>query len=199
MMKNNYTALFLWIILAFSYGSCKGQEAKTSTKMETTQTSTPKRDILLGKAFPELKAQTLSKQAVVFPKDGLGKPTILCLVFDRPAQVLVDTWTVPILKKYPNQAVNYYEIPMIKGAWGIMSGFIDNGMRGGVPKELHGNVATYYGSLSSYKTDLMLEDKNSCYLFLLDKTGVIQYVAEASADADKLAALYAAIEKMNGM
>jgi hypothetical protein len=199
MNKNTYATLISGIILAFSHVSCKGQTAKTSTKMETTQSSTPKRDVLLGKIFPELKAQTLSKQAVVFPKDGLGKPTILCLVFDRPAQVLVDTWTVPILKKYPNQTVNYYEIPMIKGAWGIMSGFIDNGMRGGVPKELHGNVATYYGSLSSYKTDLILEDKNSCYLFLLDKTGVIQYVTESSADADKLAALYAAIEKMNGM
>jgi hypothetical protein len=49
----------------------------------------------------------------------------------------------------------------------MMSCFIDNGMRGGVPKELHGNVATYYGSLIAYKTDLVLEDKNSCYLFFI--------------------------------
>jgi hypothetical protein len=72
-------------------------------------------------------------------------------------------------------------------------------MRSGVPKALHGNVATYYGSLSSYKTELMMDDKRSCYLFLLDKTGVIQYVAESTSDADKLAVLYAAIEKMSNL
>jgi hypothetical protein len=199
MIKNAYSTLILGIFVAFSYGSCKGQDAKTTTKMDTTQSSATKRDALLGKIFPELKAQTLSKQAVAFPKDVAGKPTIICIAFVGDAQSLVDTWTTPILKKYPNQEVNFYEVPMIKGAWGIMSNMIDGGMRSGVPKALHGNVATYYGSLSSYKTDLMMDDKRSCYLFLLDKTGVIQFVSESSSDGGKLAALYAAIEKMNNL
>jgi ATP10 protein len=193
MKKKACLYLIFALILSFYGLSCKRKDINTTKKMETKSS----RDVLVSKAFPELKAQTLARQNVVFPKDGLGKPTILCLVFDRPAQALVDTWTTPILAKYPDNTVNYYEIPMIKGAWGIMSGFIDNGMRGGVPKELHNNVATYYGSLSDYKRDLMLEDKSSCYIFLLDKTGVIQYVAESSADAEKLTALYAAIDKIN--
>jgi hypothetical protein len=192
MKKYAYLTSFLLGFLAISFTSCKGQELNTTKKMETKN----RRESLISKAFPELKAQTLARKTVVFPKDCLDKPTILCLVFVGAAQSLVDTWTNPILAKYADNSVNYYEIPMIKGAWGIVSGFIDNGMRGGVPKELHNNVATYYGSLSAYKSDLMLEDKNSCYIFLLDKSGVIRYVSEASSDADKLTALYVAIDKI---
>jgi ATP10 protein len=199
MKKNACFALFLTLILSISGESCKGQTAKTTVKMDNSMASKSERDALIGKVFPELKAQTLSKKDVVFPKDVAGKPTIICIAFVGNAQSLVDTWTTPILKKYPNQEVNFYEIPMIKGAWGIVSGMIDGGMRSGVPKELHGNVATYYGSLTDYKTNLMMPDKNSCYLFLLDKTGVIQYVAEAAADSDKLTVLYGIVDKLNGL
>jgi hypothetical protein len=74
---------------------------------------------------------------------------------------------------------------------------IDGGMRGGVPEKLHNNVATYYGSLDCYKKTLLLNDNKTCYLFLLDKAGVIQYVADNAADAEKLTALYAAIAQIN--
>ncbi len=197
MIKNTFVLLLLWFVLGVSIASCQGQDNKQSKKMVSTLSPMSKRDILVGKIFPALKAQTLSKNAIVFPNDVAGKPTILCIAFVRDAQNLVDTWTAPILQKYGKNEVNFYEIPMIIAAWRIMGGMIDNGMRSGVPKTLHGNVATYYGSLSGYKKDLLMDGKKSCYLFLLDKNGVIQYVEEHAATPTKLAALYAAIEKMS--
>jgi ATP10 protein len=67
-------------------------------------------------------------------------------------------------------------------------------MRGGVPKDLHDNVATYYGKLNKYKSNLMMYDKNSCYVFLLDKNGRIKFTTESTASPEKLAELFAAVE-----
>jgi ATP10 protein len=195
MIKNSHFAFFLLAFTAFSYISCKGQDINSTKKMD----SKSPREALVNTAFPEIKATTLSKQNIVFPKDVLGKPTIICIAFVGAAQSLVDTWTTPILAKYPNQEVNYYEVPMIKTGYKFMRGFIDGGMRSGVPKALHGNVATYYGDLKTYKSDMKVEDVKSCYVFLLDKTGVIQYVSDSSSNAGKLTALYGAIDRINGL
>ena len=186
---------FLVLFIAINFMACRGQDLNLTKKMEAKSN----REALVSKAFPELKAQTLARQNIVFPKDVMGKPTVICVAFVGNAQSLIDTWAVPILAKYPNQEVNYYEIPMINAAWGVMSGMIDGGMRSGVPKELHKNVATYYGSLSGYKNELMMPDKKSCYVFLLDKTGIIQYVNEYSSTPEKLADLYTAIDKVNSL
>jgi hypothetical protein len=199
-MKRRY---FLYLILLnslyFLVLSCSTQEANSTKKMEvksTNKSEDPKRDALINTIFPEIKAQTLSKKDIVFPKDAAGKPTIICIAFEGSAQSLVDTWAAPVLAKYPNQEVNYYEIPMIKSGYKFVRGFIDGGMRGGVPKDLHNNVATYYGGLSDYKTNLMMDKNGSCYLFLLDKTGVIQYVSEGVSNADKLTQMYVVIEQI---
>jgi putative protein-disulfide isomerase len=188
------------IVMLFSMSSCNGQTGCPAKKLDAKACGdfvNLKRNTILGMKFPEMKAQTLSKKDIIFPAETLGKPTILCLVFDGKAQSLVDTWTTPILEKYPNNEVNYYEIPMIKSVYKIIKGTIDNGMRKGVPEKLHKNVATYFGSLSDYKTKLMLDDTNNCFVFLLDKEGTIKYVSDNVADADKLNAMYTAIEKIN--
>jgi hypothetical protein len=148
------------------------------------------RETLLDKVFPELKAECLSKKNITFPTDVLGKPTIIAIVFESDAQELVDTWIKPVTAKYSNNEVNYYEIPMISGNYKIMKSVIDNGMRSGVPKNLHDNVATYFGKLDEYKTNLMMPDKNSCYIFLLDKEGKIKYISSGKADNKKLTELY---------
>jgi hypothetical protein len=154
------------------------------------------RDTLINTKFPSLKVQTLSKNKLELPSYTLGKPTAICLVFEQSAQVLVDTWANPILKKYSSSELNYYEIPMITSGYKWMSGFIDNGMRSGIPKALHANIATYYGNLTTYKKDLLMTNKNSCYIFLLDKEGIIKLVADSSANNIKLETLYQLIDKL---
>jgi hypothetical protein len=115
----------------------------------------------------------------------------------RNSQSKVDTWTIPILENYKEEQVNYYEVPMISGSFKLASNFIDNGMRGGVPKDLHDNVATYYGKMDEYRTNLMMSDKNSCYLFLLDTAGMIRHIDESVANPQKIKNLSLALEKLN--
>jgi hypothetical protein len=158
--------------------------------------STTNRDTLLNQLFPKIKVQTLSKNKIELPEFTLGKPTIICIVFEQSAQALVDTWTQPVLEKYKNGEVNYFEIPMISSGYKWMSGFIDGGMRSGVPKNLHNNVATYYGKLNQYKNDLMLYNNKSCYLFLLDNTGHIKFLDEGASSTIKLNQLFMQIENL---
>jgi predicted transcriptional regulator len=85
---------------------------------------------------------------------------------------------------------------MISSGYKWMSGFIDGGMRSGVPKNLHNNVATYYGKLNQYKNDLMLYNNKSCYLFLLDNTGHIKFLDEGASSTIKLNQLFMQIENL---
>jgi ATP10 protein len=163
---------------------------------EITMNENVDRNKLIGTKFPTIAVKTLSKNNIELPAFTMGKPVIICIVFEQSAQAKVDTWTNPILQKYTAGQVNYFEIPMINANYKIARGFIDNGMRSGVPKELHNNVATYYGKLNTYKTNLMMYDKNSCYLFLLDSVGIIKHIDEATATTVKIDTLFKAIEKL---
>lgn len=154
------------------------------------------RQSLLNTKFPVLEAETLAKNKIEFPKDNIGKVTIYAIAFEGDAQKIVDTWTKPILDKYSNNEVNYFEIPMISGAYSIMKKVIDNGMRGGVPVNLHNNVATYYGSLSEYKTNLKMNNKDTIYMYLLDKNGKICWLEEGYATEEKLNAMYEKIRSL---
>jgi hypothetical protein len=118
----------------------------------------------------------------------------LCFAFVQKAQSLVDTWTFPILEKYPSDEIHYYEIPMLAGGYKIVRGFIDGGMKRGVPQNLHRHVATYYGPLNKYKSDLSMPDSKTVYLFLLDKNGVIIHRDEGAANREKLSKIFSLIE-----
>jgi ATP10 protein len=190
-LKYNFmkiTLLFLsLIIVSYAIYSQIVKEEDIVSKNEID------RNKLINTKFPNLKVETLSKNKIELPNNNI---TIACIVFEQNSQSKVDTWTVPIVEKYPNDNIIYLEIPMIKAGYKFASGFIDNGMRGGVPKDLHDNVATYYGKLNKYKTDLLMFDKNSCYLFLIDKNGIIKYTTESMASPEKLKALYSEVEKL---
>jgi hypothetical protein len=75
---------------------------------------------------------------------------------------------------------------MMSGGYKIISGIIDGGMRGGVPHALHDFVASYYGNLDNYISYLNIKKDKNCYLFLLDKNGIIKFKTESAINANKL-------------
>ena len=126
--------------------------------------------------FPELKGETLEGRKVVFPTDLDEEVNILILAFEQKAQPLVNTWANLILDEYePRKGVSYYEIPMISTLYLPIAWQIDNWMRDGIPAHLHDNTVTFYGHRSPYFEMLEIEDKESCYLFVVDRRGNIKY------------------------
>ena len=136
---------------------------------------------VIGDKFPEIKAKTLSGEEIVLPEYSLGKTSLVGVAFVRGAQGMLDSWIKPFEKRCDSDRV--YEVPMIAGFfWRIFSGFIDEGMKSGIPAEKHDNVATFYGDTEKFKEKLSIEDDGLGYVFLLDKEGIIRFKGEGYAD-----------------
>ncbi|MEL6864856.1 MAG: hypothetical protein AAFP19_10565 [Bacteroidota bacterium] len=147
--------------------------------------------------FPDINANTLDRQSVQLPRDVNRKVNILILVFEKQAQLLVNTWAEVILKEFEPQAdISYMEVPMMSGWWSPIGWQIDNWMRDGIPEQYHDNTATFYGNRSSFFKGLAIEDQSSCYLFVLDEEGYIHHRAEGPMKEDGEQALRVAIDRL---
>jgi hypothetical protein len=146
--------------------------APTSTASTTTVATASTTSLL----FPTITAQTLANRSVVFPAETAGKVGLFFVAFEQEAQQQINSWVEPLLSQYlTSDQVIYYEIPMISGAFGMVSSFIDGGMRRGVPKDLHDRTATYYGPRQAFFDALAITDTSKPYLFVVDQQGRIVF------------------------
>jgi hypothetical protein len=190
----NYKNLPSLIVIVFLIAFCSfNSAAQTSAKVSNTE----ERNGLLNTPFPKLLAKTLAGKEINFPSDTKDKPTILCIVFKDETQYMADGWTKEIIAHYSDSVINYFEVPMLKNELKVMRKVIDGGMRKGIDKNLHDNVATFYGKLKPYLQKLLMTNQMSCYIFLIDKSQTIQLAIEGIANADKLNELYSTINKIN--
>ena len=123
--------------------------------------------------FPAIQAETLAGNQVTFPDVFKGKKALIVVAFQRQAQAQADSWYSAYAQYLQPDNYVFYEIPMISSFWKWMSGWIDSGMRSGVPAYKHNNVATYYGPLDNYYNALEIKDKSLVYVFTVDTNGFI--------------------------
>jgi len=96
-----------------------------------------------SRRFPSVTGNALSGQAVRIPEDFAGAPALLLCAYRRGAQVDVDRWAAFAARELPGIAV--YEVPIISSpVWRPLQGWIDGGMRGGVPPSQWARVVTVY-------------------------------------------------------
>jgi hypothetical protein len=179
-MKNKITGLLVCLTLA--------------TTVFAQTTATMDRSILVNTPFPLVEAKTLLNNKIVFPTVAKNKIIIVCVAFNDDGRPKSDTWVKDVATKYADTNIVFYEIPMIKNAPKLFRGAIEKGMRKGTDVKLHNNVANYYGSIKEYKKTLMMDDEDSCYTFLLDKNGVIQFCTEGKTTSENLKLLDDAIK-----
>jgi hypothetical protein len=123
--------------------------------------------------FPSLTAETLAGNKITLPEAVKGKKAFLVIAFERKAQSQADDWYEVYAKQFQAEGYVFYELPMISSMWKWMSGFIDSGMRSGVPSYKHNNVATYYGPLDEYIKAFGVKDRSLVYVFTLNEQGEI--------------------------
>lgn len=136
-----------------------------------------------GKKFPKIKGKSLSGKTVELPDDTEGEMTLITIAFKRKAQKGIDSWTQYFEELCEGKKA--YELPVIESTlWKIFSGFIDEGMKSGIPKEKHDNVITHYGDVSEFKEKLEIENENSSFIFLLNEDGQIMFKGEGTPDEE---------------
>jgi hypothetical protein len=74
----------------------------------------------------------------------------------------------------------------IGGLVTFLAGYIDGGMRGGIPADMHDHVVTYYGKLGLYTGALRMKDRSLCHCFLRDHKGIIRWTGKGFADEESL-------------
>ncbi len=139
----------------------------------------------IGDIFPKLESESLSGKKVKVPDDLNGEVNLISIAFVREAQAMIDSWVEPFQEMCEGKSA--YELPMIDGYfWKIFSGFIDEGMKAGIPEDKHDYVITYYGDTSKFRKQLGIDDRNLAYVYLLNEDGRIVWSGKGFADEEGL-------------
>lgn len=153
-------------------------------KMDTEMTQ--------ANTFPTLAAQTLAGNDITFPEDIRGQKTFIAMVFEdlgafMTPQNQANKWAEVYEQYLQPEGVVFYEIPMMASAFSIVRGWVDNGMRSGIPIEKHDNIACYYGDKGKYKRALDIGTYKEAQIFVLDEQGQILFFASGEPTEEGIA------------
>ncbi len=147
--------------------------------------------------FPQITAKNLNNEEVTLPDDLSENPALVLVAFKQRQQVNVNTWLDQLdLIESTIDGVRVIETPTISGKkWGWMAGFIDGGMRSGIPDpEARARTITLYTDVGTFRQALGLESEDTIYGVLLDEQGEVIEVVDGDFEQGKLDRLARAID-----
>jgi len=149
-------------------------------------------------SFPSVLAKDLEGREVRLPDDLPPTPRIVMLAFQRWQQELIETWE-PTLQALETRCreLSVWEVPALSRLYLPARGFIDGGMRAGIPDPVsRQHTLTAYTDLSALARELELPSLDTMYILLLAPDGTVVWRGQGAADARKAAALNEAVEQL---
>jgi len=173
-----WPAVPILVILAIVWGFLAGSSSKTF----------PNRNPV-GEPFPAVVGQSLEKVATELPSTFAGEPVVLLVGYKQDAQFDIDRWLMGLLQTEIEMAI--VEVPTIPGLMPTLaSGWIDDGMRSGIPKEDWGSVVTLYGKAARPVAELTGTDRGRLTrVLVLDGTGTVRWFDDEGYSARKALAV----------
>ena len=137
--------------------------------------------------------ESLEGKTVLIPQYFIGQETLLLFGYKQDSQFDIDRWLIGLDMTQTNVAA--YEIPTIQGMLPRMfSGFIDGGMRKGIPKELWKGVVTVYADGDKIQRFTGNLNPNNARVMLLDEQGSIVYFYDRGFSVEALNEVRKALE-----
>jgi hypothetical protein len=132
----------------------------------------------VGEVFPSVVGESLEKEAVAFPEVVAGEVAVLLVGYKQNTQFDIDRWLMGLLQAGVEARI--YELPTIPGLVPtIISGWIDNGMRSGIPEEDWGAVVTFYGDAAEPIAELTgTENGRNARVLVLDRAGQVVWFSD---------------------
>ncbi|MCX6368844.1 MAG: hypothetical protein NTX57_19350 [Armatimonadetes bacterium] len=130
--------------------------------------------------FPAVQADNLEGKKLRFPQDFAGTHNLVFVAFQRNQQREIDTW-VPLAKELmkAHPTLRLYEFPVIGKMIGMMRGFINSGMRRGIPDPAtRATTITIYSDKGAFMKPLGLKDQKKIYAFIVTPKGEILWRTE---------------------
>ena len=167
--------LIYTLILVLSLFSCSSSAIKTPTN-------------IVSMVFPTVQGKNLAKEAITIPDSYRGKVTVLLIGYQQKTQFDIDRWILGLLQA--DVPVQIVEVPTIAGMMPQMvQGFIDNGMRSGIPASDWASVVTVYEDAPKIIAALGNERPQSARVVLLDVKGQIVWTSNLGYSAQQIVTL----------
>jgi hypothetical protein len=138
-----------------------------------------------GEVFPRVNGQSLEKEKVELPAAVAGNPAILLIGYRQRTQFDIDRWFMGLLQSGVDAQL--IEVPTVPGlAATVASGWIDDGMRSGIPREDWGAVVTVYGKAAEPIVELTgNENGRLARVLVLDEDGRVVWFDDKGYSARK--------------
>lgn len=155
----------------------------------------PDRDPV-GDQFPHVSGESLAGSKATLPDEFLGAPALYLVGYVQQTQFDLDRWTMGLLEADLSSAI--VEIPTIPGLVPTaVSGWIDDGMRSGIPQEDWPAVITLYGSDAYAVAKLTgTENPRNTRVLLIDDAGVVRWFWDEGFSASRLIELKGVIKNL---
>ena len=132
------------------------------------------------RTFPNVQGSNLSGRDYNLPADFEGHTNLLLIAFKREQQADVDTW-MPFAAslRRGNESLRYYELPVLGRGYRILRGFIDGGMRSGIPDlEARARTITLYIDKDQFRQALGIQSEDAIQVVLVSPKGEVLWHAE---------------------
>ena len=127
--------------------------------------------------FPHVEGSSLSGTTHRLPETLDGDRNLLLIAFKQAQQSDVDTW-VPVAEQLAEELPDFraYELPVISQMYRPVSGFIDGGMRGGIPDpQVREATITLYINRKRFLGDLRIPSVDAIVPMLVTPNGTIEW------------------------
>ena len=157
----------------------------TALFMGGCSTSYPNRNPT-GETFPSVAGESLEREPTRIPEAFADRPTVLLIGYLQETQFDIDRWLMGLVQAKVDARL--VEIPTNPGLVPtLVSGWIDNGMRSGIPEEDWGAVVTLYGSAARPVAKLTGNEKGrNTRVVLLDRAGQIVWFDDTGYSTRKV-------------
>lgn len=150
-----------------------------------------------GQVFPTVVGYSLEKERTELPAALAGGPAILLVGYRQRTQFDIDRWFMGLVQAQVDADI--IEVPTIPGLVPTMaSGWIDDGMRAGIPREDWASVVTLYGGAATPVAKLTGNTNGqNARVIVLDADGTIVWFDDTGYSARKALEVAGLVSKMN--
>ncbi len=151
-----------------------------------------------GEPFPAVVGESLEEVRTELPGDFAGAPIVLLVGYEQNTQFDIDRWAMGLIQAGVGaRLVEVPTIPSLVASWA--SGWIDDGMRSGIPEEDWGAVVTIYGSAAEPIAKLTGTEKGrNARILVLDAAGRIAWFDDQGYSVAKALEIAALLESLSG-
>lgn len=151
----------------------------------------------MGETFPSVIGTDLHESPVRLPEDFQGQPVLLLVGYQQNSQFDLDRWLLGLTQSGALSDIAVREVPTIPGLMpGLFSGFIDSGMRSGIPDEDWGAVITVYGDGDAIAKFTGNDTGLPGRILLLDASGTVVFFHDEGYSVGTLTRLIETLEQL---